>query len=241
MIAEESFIDFNCPYCGGSVSFPRDCAGLARECPNCIESVIVPEDGNGTGRKLPLPVTTPRLVLRRLAAADWQDLQELLSDEEIFRYAEGRPLEEEEILRWLESDAHVRLTSPGQAFYLGIQLKDGGKLIGYLRLSLREPERLQAAVTVFLNRRFQRQGFALEAVNALLGFCFEGVKMHRVTAGCDSKNSAACRLFENVGLRREGEFLKDNFFNGEWTNTVWYAVLSDEYLKADSPGKATTG
>jgi RimJ/RimL family protein N-acetyltransferase len=240
MITEESFLDFKCPYCGDPVSFPQDCAGMVRECPSCIESLIVPDDGSEVGRKPPIPITTPRLVLRRLAASDWQDLQALLADEELFRYAEGRPLEEEEILHWLESDGHVRLTSPGQPFYLGIQLQDGGKLIGYLRLVFTDAQRLQAALSIYLNRSFQKKGFGLEAVDALLAFCFEGIRLHRVAAGCDSRNTAACRLFESVGLRREGEFLKDNFFNGEWASTAWYAVLGQEYREAGAPAKQTT-
>src|ERR1039457_3211455 len=82
MITEESFIDFKCPYCGDSVSFPRESAGLAQACPNCTQSVIVPDDGSEVGHQIPLHITTPRLLLRRLAGGDWRDLLELISDEE---------------------------------------------------------------------------------------------------------------------------------------------------------------
>ena len=95
MITEESFIDFKCPYCGGSVSFPRESAGSVQACPDCIESLIVPDDGSEMGRAIPLPINTARLALRRFAAGDWKGLQELLSDEELFRYTEGRSLEED--------------------------------------------------------------------------------------------------------------------------------------------------
>ena len=68
----------------------------------------------------------------------------------------------------------------------------------------------------------------------MLGFCLEGIKLHRVSASCDSRNVAACRLFEKLGLRREGEFLKDNMLHGEWVNTVWYAALGEEYGDAEA-------
>jgi len=71
-------------------------------------------------------------------------------------------------------------------------------------------------------------------VAALLDFCFNGIKLHRVTASCDSRNVAACRLLEKAGMRREGEFLKDHFADGEWFNTFSYAVLSEEYRQESS-------
>jgi len=234
MITEEDFIDFKCPNCGEPVSFPRESAGFAQACPSCTESMIVPDDGSEVGHPIPLPVTTPRLVLRRLAPGDWKDLLELMSDEEFFRYQDSTPLDEDAVLHWLESDAHVKLTTPDQPLYLGIEVQDGGKLIGYLSLSFSDPRRLQVTFNIGLNRSFQRKGFALEAVEAVLGFCFQDLKLHRVAGWCDSRNTAACRLLEKVGFRREGEFLKNRWVHGEWTNSIWYALLAEDGEDAGS-------
>jgi RimJ/RimL family protein N-acetyltransferase len=238
MIAEENFIDFKCPSCGNPVSFLQENAGFVQSCPSCFESLIVPDDGSEVGRPIPLPITTPRLVLRRLAPGDWRDLLELMSDEEFFRYQDGTPLDEDGVLHWLESDGHIRLTTPDQPFNLGIQLQEGGKLIGYLSLVFTDPQRLQITFNIGLNQSFHRKGFGLEAVEAVLGLCFEGLKLHRVAGWCDSRNTAACRLLEKAGLRREGEFLKNRWVHGEWTNSIWYAALGEEYLQADTKASA---
>src|SRR5882724_5929957 len=89
-------------------------------------------------------------------------------------------------------------------------------------------------LAVFLNRKHQKQGLAIEAVDALLGFCFEAIKLHRVTTSCDSRNSAAGKLFERVGMRREAEFVKDTPDVEGWLSTVWYAALEEEYLDSGS-------
>ena len=232
MITEESFVDFKCPACSEPVSFPRECAGSLQACPSCFESLIVPGDGSEVGGVIPLPLSTPRLVLRRLAGGDWKDLLELMSDEGFFQYRDGVPLDEDGVLHWLESEAHVKLTTPDQPFHLGIQLQESGKLIGYLSLTFSDPQHLQVTFSIGLNRNFQRKGFALEAVEALLDFCFNGLKLHRVAGWCDSRNTAACRLLEKAGLRREAEFLKNRWLHGEWTNSVWYAALDEEYRQA---------
>ncbi len=242
IITEESFLDFKCPYCGGPVSFPRDTAGHVQECPNCMESVIVPADGSDAGRPLPFPLTTPRLVLRRFQAGDGKDLLEIVSDEEMFRYGEGRPMGEEEVLGWLETDRHVKLTTANQPFYLGIQTQDGGQLVGYATLSFAEPQRLQTEIHVTVGRGQQRKGFATEAFAVLLSFCFDGIALHRVTARCDPRNLAVGRVCDKVGLRREGVFRQDHLLNGEWADTAWYAILNEEYRAAGSaappPGAA---
>ncbi len=235
MITEENFIDFKCPFCSELVSFPQASAGFAQACPNCTQSLIVPTDGSEVGWQIPLPLTTARLVIRRLEGRDWKDLLELVSDEDLSGYVHSLPLDEEGILHWLEADAHVKFTTPGQLIHLGIQVQDGGKLIGYMRLQFTDPQHLQVDFSLVLGQKFQRQGFAQEAVVALLTFCFEGLKLHRVTASCGSKNTAACRLLEKAGLRREGEFVKDTWLDGEWANTVWYALLGEEFAEPKSP------
>jgi RimJ/RimL family protein N-acetyltransferase len=234
MITEENFLDFKCPYCGGAVSFPESAAGFAHECPNCMESLIVPGAGNEAGKKIPVPITTSRLILRRFDTSDWKDLMELAADEEFLQHVDGMAGgEEEQVLHWLESDCQIKLTTPNHPFRLAIQLQDGGKLIGCLTLWFTDQQQLQAIVNIVLHRNHQRKGFAVEAVDAILGFCFEGIKLHRVAARCDSRNTAACRLLDNVGMRREGEFVKDQrLMNGTWANTAWYAALDEEYREA---------
>ena len=72
-----------------------------------------------------------------------------------------------------------------------------------------------------------------EALVALLTFCFDGLKLHRVSTWCDSRNTAACRLLEKAGLRREGEFRKDTWMDGQWLDSVWFGLLDEEFLKGE--------
>jgi RimJ/RimL family protein N-acetyltransferase len=229
MITEESFLDFKCPYCGQAVAFPQMNAGSVQACPDCTESLIVPEDASPVGRPIPLPAKTQRLVLRRLNSADWKDLLEFMSDEEMFRFVEAGPNDEEGILRWLERDAVVKLTTPGETIYIGIELQEGSKLVGFVSLNFTDAERQQVMVQVFVNRAWQRKGLAREALEGVLTFCFDQIHLHRVTAHCPGANTAACRLFERAGFRREGEFIQDRLLHGQWANTVWFARLAQEF------------
>jgi len=141
-------------------------------------------------------------------------------------------MDDERIIRWLEADQHVKLTTANTTFCLGLALQPSGKIMGIIYLDFTDESHLQARLRVYISRKLQWQGFAAEAVNSVLKFCFEMIGLHRIIASCDSRNVAAQRLFEKVGMRREGQFRKDHVVDGEWMDTVWNAILAEEYHPA---------
>src|ERR1051325_1798311 len=102
MITEENFLDCQCPHCGETNSFPQACAGRLQACVNCLNSLIVPDDGSAAGRKIPLPIATPRLVLRRLEPDDWKDLVDLWFDDD------------DQAVQWLKREVAQKLTAAGE-------------------------------------------------------------------------------------------------------------------------------
>jgi [ribosomal protein S5]-alanine N-acetyltransferase len=220
-LTEENFLDFKCPYCGAANSFPLDCAGHVRECVNCMEGLIVPPADGEFGKKIPVPITTPRLVLRRLEAGDWKDLLEFMFDDE------------EEAARWLENDRKSKLTSLDRPISLGVQIRDGGnKIIGCVGLRFTDLGFLEAEISAEGNQNSKYKDFSKEAVEAMIGFCFRDLKLHRLIARCGNNDTMGCQLFEAAGMRREGEFVKHYCYNGEWLNTVWFAILEEEHHPA---------
>jgi RimJ/RimL family protein N-acetyltransferase len=137
------------------------------------------------------------------------------------------------MMRWLENDRKVKLTAVNQIFSLGIQLRNGGKIIGCVGLSFTDFEFLQTTITVDSNQNDQYKDFVREAVETVLGFCFRDLKLHRVVAQDGGTNPKNCQLFEAVGMRREGEFVKNYRADGKWLNTICFAILEEEY---DSDG-----
>jgi RimJ/RimL family protein N-acetyltransferase len=228
MISEESFVDFSCPHCGETVSCPAAETRLVQTCPSCSEPLLAPPEAGKAGRQIPLPITTERLVLRRLQGGDWKDLLEIMSDEEIFRYEETVPLDEDGVLRWLESEGHIRLTTPDQIFTLAIQLRQEEKVIGHIGLQFRDAQCQQANVTVYVARAFQQRDYALEGLKSVCSFCLHTLNAHRLTTHADSRNTAALELYERAGMKREGHFRKNRMIRGEWVDTVWFGMLAED-------------
>lgn len=79
-----------------------------------------------------------------------------------------------------------------------------------------------------LNPAYGGQGFASEAVRAVLALGLDHYHLHRITAQMDTRNSASAALANRVGLRLEAHHVQDWFSKGEWTDTLIYARLASE-------------
>jgi RimJ/RimL family protein N-acetyltransferase len=228
-MSEETYISFACPKCGNSVEYLDQYAGSAQPCPYCGEDIIVPRSGDQEGFVLPLPIETPRLLLRRLQMTDFSDTLEILSDNEIFHYDERPPMEEDEVKGWLEQVVKEKLSDPRGELTLGLDLKGVQKLVGLLSFRYRDRNRQQATLSITIASGHQRQGFGFEALRAALSFSFCDIGLHRVVATCDSRNTAGVGLFTKVGMRKEGESLRDRYVDEEWADSAWFAMLSEEF------------
>jgi [ribosomal protein S5]-alanine N-acetyltransferase len=225
---EEKYITFPCPKCGNSVEYLEDFAGTAQPCPYCGEDVVVANADGTESHGLPLPVTTPRLVLRRLTPDDVADVLEILTDPEIYQYEDHGPLDDAQAKLWLETTLKEKLSDREGKLSLAITEQNSGKLVGVLRLQYRDRDRRQADFGIQINRSYQRQGFGSEAAVALLIFCLRDIGLHRVTAGCDCSNVASVRLLTKVGMRKEAEYRKDRFVDGKWVNSYRFAMLEED-------------
>ncbi len=136
-------------------------------------------------------IPTPRLILRPFRETDYDDLYECLSQlrDDAF---EGYPG-----ITYDNGRQHLaeRL---GSEEYWAMELRSSGKVIGNIYCGKRDCAARELGYIV--NRRYQRQGYALEALRAVIENTFRD-GAHRVYAECDPRNSASWRLLEAAGLR----------------------------------------
>jgi RimJ/RimL family protein N-acetyltransferase len=214
----EDFWDCKCPYCEALNSFPRSAAGLTRECINCLAAFLVPTAGQEFARKLPLPVEAERVRLRRFAPDDWKDLLEFECETEA------------EATKWLHRVSQMRFAELRQPFFLAIASRGTGKVIGSLSLMFMDAAMNQIEIALSTAQTNDLEGFELEALKAALGFCFQDLNTHRVTAQCVLNDGASRDLYQQAGMRKEAEFMKHYWLNGQWLSTAWFAILEGEYF-----------
>ncbi len=169
-------------------------------------------------------IRTSRLLLRPFRESDYDDLFEFLSqlkDDEF----EGYPG-----ITYENGREHMKYRLGSEEFY-AIELTESGKVIGNIHCGNRDFEAKEVGFIV--NKRYQRRGYAAEALSAVIAQAFrEGT--HRIYAECDPRNVPSWKLLEKVRLRREAYFRQNIWFRRDeggapvWKDTLVYAILDNE-------------
>jgi aminoglycoside 6'-N-acetyltransferase len=171
-------------------------------------------------------LSTERLVLRRFRDDDAAALAAYRSVPEVARYQSwDAPYSLEQAIEAVRSYGAGDPEQPGW-FQYAIDLD--GVLIGDIGLNLNENLR-QAELGFTLAPAHQGQGYASEAVGALLDHLFTERNLHRVSAECDARNVASARLLERLGFQREGLRRAASWWKGEWTDDLLFGRLHPDW------------
>lgn len=177
-------------------------------------------------------LTTERLILRPLRLSDVDDLLQYQSDAETVRFIPWPQRNRAQVIEALEKHANEAVEAPevtGDFALLAWELRTTGQVIGQSNLFLVRASNRHGEIGWVTHPDFTRQGYAFEATRALIDWAFSALKLHRVSATIDVRNTASAAFAEKLGLRREAEHLEDDWFKGEWTSTYVYAVLAREW------------
>jgi RimJ/RimL family protein N-acetyltransferase len=178
---------------------------------------------------------TERLILRPLSPADEDDVFTYQSDPDVVRYIPW-PVRTREAVRDALARAalQTRFSETGDFILLAIVHKELGKVIGQTNLGIVSKEDRQGDFGYVISPAYAGRGFATEASRAILEYAFGHAALHRITARIDTRNPASAAVAKKLGMRREAEFIEDEFFKGEWSSSWIYAILRSEWVHATS-------
>lgn len=167
-------------------------------------------------------IETERLTLRQMTAADADDLREWTPDAALYEYwgkKAGKADKNPELM-------FLQPQKPQKSFHWGIVGKAEGKVIGEVWIYLIENDRM-AKLAVRLSRRHHGCGYATEAVNAVVRFCFERTELQRLWTDVDARNEASIRMLEKCGFRREG-LIRQGKMVSTWCDYYIYGMLKGD-------------
>lgn len=90
---------------------------------------------------------------------------------------------------------------PRTAYDLGVVLKATNQAIGGISIGITNRDRGEGAFSYLFSRAVWGQGYATEALRAMVCFGFEQLALNRLADGCDVRNLASARVMEKCGFR----------------------------------------
>lgn len=146
---------------------------------------------------------TERLHLRPIAAGDAEALFASRGDPEVMRYWDWPEQESVAAVRAI-LEAHIPELGDGRTLWWVAALSPDGPAIGECDLSEIDHHHRRAEVGFLFVRRHWGQGYAQEAMEAVIAHAFGELGLERLWARFHDGNDASKRLLEKLGFAYEG-------------------------------------
>jgi [ribosomal protein S5]-alanine N-acetyltransferase len=174
----------------------------------------------------PFPgLTTERLLLRSIERTDAPEILFLRSDELVMQYIDRektKTLEEAEIF----IDKIKTAAETNEGIMWAITLIDKPTVligtIGFWRLI---KQHYRAEVGYMLHPDHWNKAIMREALQAVIRYGFEQMKLHSIEAHINPDNVASGALLEKCGFTREAYFKEDFYFRGKFIDSAVYSLL----------------
>jgi len=183
-------------------------------------------------RSLPT-IVADRVRLRWIEDADEAALYTMFSDPEVMRYWSSLPLRGQDEARRLVAEIHEGFDHR-RFLQWGIARQDDNQLIGTATLFYLDSNNLRAEIGYALVRREWHRGYMREALQALLGFSFEELRLQRIEADVDPRNEPSAKLLQGLGFQKEGILRERWRATGEVQDSVIYGLLRREWKGAEN-------
>lgn len=174
-------------------------------------------------------ITTQRLILRNICEDDADDIFAYSSSPNVGPNAGWKPHESRE--ETLEIMKAIFLSHPN---IFGIVLAENVRLIGSIGL-INDPKRQNEHTMMLgyaLSEQYWGKGIMTEAVNAVLQYGFDQLKLDLISAYCYPFNLRSKHVLTKCGFSYEGTLKQaEQIYDGRIFDNECYALTAEDYFE----------
>lgn len=177
-------------------------------------------------------IETERLILRRFALEDANDMfKNWINDKEV-QSNYGEPVYSnidlvKELLKcWISA------YDDNDFYRWAIVLKENDENIGQIAFCSIDTSHRFADIEYCISRFYEKNGYASEALSAIIKFTFEKTGLNRLEAFHRGKNKASAKVLQKSKMQYEGRFRESYFYNdkAEYDDRIYYSILRRDYF-----------
>jgi RimJ/RimL family protein N-acetyltransferase len=176
-----------------------------------------------------MQITTKRLRLREFTPNDWTDVLAYQGDPRYLRYYPWDHRTESDARAFVGMFLKQQREQPRRRFQLVIDRLQDDRLIGNCGMRRKTGNDWEGDIGYELSPHYWGHGYATEAAAAMVDFGFRELGLHRISSWCIADNTASVGVLERLGFRQEGRLRQNEYFKGQWWDTLLYAMLLDEW------------
>jgi ribosomal-protein-alanine N-acetyltransferase len=203
---------------------------------------LTPREPIPTYETLPLRIETARLVLRPWELGDVDAIWSTVSDPTFpIHMTWAAHTDRAQTVAFVE--LHQRLLAEQKS--IGWAITRDGVVVGCISLdgirwTMNAARVDQANLGFWTARDHWRQGYMTEAVEAVLGFAFGPLGLHKVYVAHVEGNEGSRRVIEKVGFRPVGRLEEEHYRDGRWWSGMRYELTAGEHLDSSRTMRINT-
>ena len=171
---------------------------------------------------------TARLVLRPFTSADAPDVQRLAGERDVASTTRNipHPYANGMAEQWIRT--HQEQFEQGALINFAIVRRADNVLLGAIGLRL-NPQDGNAELGYWIGKPYWTHGYCTEAAQAVVGYGFEILGLHRIHASYLTRNPASGRVMQKLGMTSEGCLRQHVYKWGVFEDLALYGILRSEY------------
>jgi [ribosomal protein S5]-alanine N-acetyltransferase len=180
-----------------------------------------------------MPLLTPtlhtaRLLLRPFAETDADAIYALQSNARVLHYWDSPPWTE-----YSQAAAFIaacrKMEEDGSGARFAVETRNSNSFVGWCSMFRWNPVYRSLGIGYCFDEPVWGNGYATEAVRAMLNWAYESLDLNRVEAELDTRNAASARVLEKLGFEREGLRREDCIVSGEVSDSWIYGLLKRDW------------
>ena len=166
-----------------------------------------------------------RIVLRAVEAEDNAMLLSLINDPDVEMMLGGSswPVSEAAQLKWFD-----QLERTKDILRCIIATPETGEAVGTIILSEIDQKNGTGHIHIKMTKNARGRGYATDAINTLVKYAFDELRLHCIYANILVYNEASVRLFEKCHFQRDGLLRARVYKKGKYIDVFSYSRLADE-------------
>lgn len=171
-------------------------------------------------------LTGTHIKLRALEPEDLEFLFQIENNESFWEVSHTQAPFSKFLLKQYLENAHLDIFEAKQ-LRLVIDEKSTGKSIGMIDLFDFNPQHKRAGIGILIHPDFQQKGFASEALQLLINYCFTHLHLHQLYANITNDNTNSLHLFEKQNFKQIGIKKDWIFYNGTYKDELLFQLINE--------------